>query len=117
MPYTLLPREDSAGFLETLLIIQERDRSCNVLLLLLLHGLSRRRNDLVHVLRDDLSGGRMREGRVFRGEYGRRVWWISLGEAIQGVLTGFVMADLAKVKCLELVLGLLRVVFGDVARV
>ena len=39
-----------------------------------------------------------------------------MGEAIQGVLTGFFMADLAKVKCLELVLGLLRVLFGDVAR-
>ena len=50
-----------------------------------------------------------------RGGFGRRNCQRSLGEAGRGVLTGFGMASLAKVECLELGLGLLRVVFGDVA--
>ena len=52
-----------------------------------------------------------------RGGLGQKSWWHSLGEAGRGVLTGFGMAALAKVECLNLGLGLLWVVLGDVARV
>ena len=51
-----------------------------------------------------------------RGGYGQKSWWRSLGEADQGVLTGFGMSALDEVECLELGLGLLRVVFDDVDR-
>ena len=51
-----------------------------------------------------------------RGGFGRRNCQRSLGEAGRGVLTGFGMASLAKVECLELGLGLLWVVFSDVER-
>ena len=40
-----------------------------------------------------------------------------MGEAGRGVLTGFVVAALVEVECFELDLGLLWVVFDDVARV
>ena len=39
-----------------------------------------------------------------------------MGEAGQGVLTGFGAAALAKVECLELGIGLLRFVFGGISR-
>ena len=50
------------------------------------------------------------------GRFLQRRWLRSLGEAGRGVLTGFGAAALAKFECLELGLGLLRVLFGDVAR-